>query len=437
MGGDLRVSCDRLPETFAQNLIKMVEGAMTDQVRKAWNKSVQILVVSAYYRPAYVYGGPVESIHKRTLAISGPNLEVRTYTTDANGTEDLNEPLEQPVLVDGIPVTYFPRWWFGRAQKPRNLFFSPAMGRQLRRLHPGDFDLILIHATFCDPGRMAAAAAKRTGTPYICYTHGTFEPWKLGYKKYKKKIYMALIEGKLLQNAAGIVVCNEAEKEFLREYGINAPIKRIPWGGKLINPDEMPQRHILDELFPELKGKRFLLFLSRLHLIKGLDLLIASFGDLAQIFTDWQLVIAGPDEGDYKSNLLELVKNYGISHRVIFTGMVTGLKKTALLSHADVYTLPSYSEGFSISVVEALSYGRPVVISNTCYVPEVSTGGAGLEVPPEKQSLTEALRVMMREDSLRQKCSQNAYELSRKYFTWDSVAHETLTFFHECLNRRV
>jgi glycosyltransferase involved in cell wall biosynthesis len=400
-------------------------------------KGLKILVISSYYHPAYAYGGPVESIHKRTLAISGRNLEVFTYTTNAKGAEDLDVPLGQTVLVDGLPVTYFPRWWFGRAQKPANLFFSPEMGRQLRRLQTGDFDLILTHAAFCDPGRMAAAAARRTGTPYIYYTHGAFEPWAFNHKYWKKRVYWELVEKGILSGAAGIVVCNEAETDLLRSLGVRTPIRRIPWGVDIPSAASSPVRARLAALFPALADRPFLLFLSRLHPKKGLDLLIPAFGALAQEFPDWLLVLAGPDEGGYRVQLERMVADRGLEQRILFTGMITGEAKAMLLAHADCFVLPSYSEGFPVVVAEALGYGRPIVITTSCYVPEVAEGEAGLVVSPEVGALAAALREMMRRDSaFRDKCSQKALEVAKRHFTWEAVAKQTLDFYREAINSR-
>jgi hypothetical protein len=139
----------------------------------------KILVVSSYYNPAIIYGGPAKSIHKRSLSLKKYVNDITTFTTDADGNGKLNIPLSQPVNMDGLPIYYFPRWWFGHKKKPFNIFFSPEMGRALQRIGPGDYELVLLHASFCDPARMVAVAARRTGTPYIYYTHGAFEPWAL------------------------------------------------------------------------------------------------------------------------------------------------------------------------------------------------------------------------------------------------------------------
>jgi glycosyltransferase involved in cell wall biosynthesis len=396
---------------------------------------LRLLIVSSYYHPATVFGGPVPAMASlnKTLGLSGHKVTV--FTTDANGTGDLNVPTGQPVAVDGLPVTYFPRWWFGRAKKPFSLFFSPELGRALRQIRPGDYDLFLIHSIFGEPGRLAANAARRTGTPYICYTHGTFEPWAIRHKYWKKRLYLALIEGRIFNGAAGMVVCNNAETEQLRRLGIKSQTRRIPWGVEIPGPEGLPSRSRLGEMWPPLAGRPFLLFLSRLHPKKGLDLLIPAFGALTEEFPDWLLVLAGPGEGGYRQTLEKMVRELHLDKRVIFTGLVTGEAKAALLAHADLFVLPSYSEGFPVVVSEALSYGRPVVITTTCYVPEVAEQGAGLVTPPEKTALTPALREMLRDEAGRRRCSAQALEVARKHFTWEAVARQSLAFYREAINR--
>lgn len=392
---------------------------------------MKFLAVSSYYHPAVVYGGPVSSVAQRNASLARLGHAVAVFTTNANGTEDLEVPLGRPVPVDGLPVTYYPRWWFGLKKKPANLFLSPALGRALRGLRPGDFDCCLLHSAWGEPGRLAAAAAQRTGTPYFCHTHGAFEPWALRHQQGKKRLYMALIEGRILKRAAGIVVCNQQEIEELRRLGITTPIKRLPWGAPVPRPEDLPPRSRLVKIFPGLAGRTFLLFLSRLHPKKGLDLLIPAFAALAGEFRDWLLVLAGPDERGYRRRLERLVMELGLSHRVLFTGLVTGEAKAALLAHADLFVLPSHSEGFPVVVAEALGTGRPLVLTTSCYVPEVAAAGAGLEVPPERRALIAALRRMLADDGLREACSRQARQLAAEKFTWEAVARESLAFFRE------
>ncbi len=191
---------------------------------------MKILVVSSYYQPAVVYGGPVQSIHRRNRELARLGHEIQVFTTAANGVRDFPKVNGQPVLVDGIPVTYFPRWWFGVDKKPPRSFFSLAMWRALRQLQAADFDLMSIHSNWEDPAWMAAGAARRTGTPYIYYTHGTFESWAINHKRWKKKLYFSAIKKRILQGAAGIIVCNHCELQELAAGGLKLPAAVSPGG---------------------------------------------------------------------------------------------------------------------------------------------------------------------------------------------------------------
>jgi glycosyltransferase involved in cell wall biosynthesis len=246
-------------------------------------------------------------------------------------------------------------------------------------------------------------------------------------------VYWEFVVKGVLSGASGVVVCNEAETDVLRGLGLPAPIREIPWGVDIPSAGSLPARERLTAWFPALVDRPFLLFLSRLHPKKGIDLLIPSFAALAQELPDWLLVLAGPDEGGYRAQLERMVADRGLEQRILFTGLVTGEAKATLLTHADCFVLPSYSEGFPVVVAEALGYGRPVVVTTSCHLPEVAEGEAGLVVLAEVGALATALREMMRDSAFRAKCSQNALEVTKRHFTWNAVAQQTLSFYREAI----
>ena len=127
--------------------------------------------------------------------------------------------------------------------------------------------------------------------------------------------------------------------------------------------------------FPELRGKKFLLFLGRLHVKKGIEELIQAFASVAAD----HLVIAGPSRDPaYLEKLHYLTSRAGIANRTIFTGMLTGLRKWGAFALADAFVLPSHQENFGIAIVEALACGRPVLISNQVNIwREIVEDGAG------------------------------------------------------------
>ncbi len=165
-------------------------------------------------------------------------------------------------------------------------------------------------------------------------------------------------------------------------------------------------------------------------------MLLPAFAAIKDEFPEWLLVLAGPDEGGYRQVLKKMVADLDIGGRVFFLGLVTGELKSALLANASLFVLPSYSEGFPVVVAEALGYGRPIILTTSCYVPEVAQGGAGLEIPPEKEALIAALRQMLGSEDFRRSCAQKSRVVAQRYFTWEAVAEQSLAFYQEVINSR-
>lgn len=155
----------------------------------------------------------------------------------------------------------------------------------------------------------------------------------------------------------------------------------IPFG--IYDPDEGvdPEGQIeaFTRRFPQLRKRRYLLFLGRIHEKKGCDLLVDAFAKCAAIAPDVDLVVAGPDQMGLQSELTGRAVECGIADRVHWTGMIHGDVKWGALRGCEAFVLPSHQENFGISVVEALAAGRPVLISNQVNIwPEVEARQVGL-----------------------------------------------------------
>ena len=177
-----------------------------------------------------------------------------------------------------------------------------------------------------------------------------------------------------------------------------------------------------------------MLFLGRLHPVKGLDLLIPAFAELARQFPAWMLVLAGPDERGYLATVKELIQSHRLADRVLLTGMVGGDLKEALLGQAEFLVLPSYSEALSMVAAEALGYGKPLVITDTCCRPEVAEEEVGLVVAPEREALTGALRQMLANDELRRTCAAKVPEMVRRHYSWETITRTSVDFFHQVID---
>ena len=256
------------------------------------------------------------------------------------------------------------------------------------------------------------------------------------YKGFKKKVYLSLIGKRLLDNAACMHAVAPAEIDGFRELGYEGKVFVVHNG---IVPEEftnLSEMNVAEERWPELRGRRVVLFLSRLSPEKGLDQLLPAWVDITSkaSYSDALLVLAGPDDRGYRAVLEQLIVDKGLGSHVLLTGMVNGREKLALMARADIYTLPSYSEGFSNSVLENMAAGTPVLITPGCNFPEVVSANAGLCVEPRKEDIAEALRELL-EMSGEQLCGMGARgrRLVLENFTWEIAARKLITVYDSIL----
>ena len=255
-----------------------------------------------------------------------------------------------------------------------------------------EFQGVHIHGLWEESTAIAAAAARNAGLPYVLSAHGMLEPWALASKRVKKLLYSALVERRNVAGAACLHALTQAEAEQYRAFGARCPIAIIP------NAVDLPgaaDASLFLQQFPALRGKRLVLFLGRLHVKKGLDLLLASWNFLASRFPEAHLVIAGPDADGSGARLRNFVETHNLQASVTFTDMLSGSMKWSALAAAEMFVLPSHSEGLSVSVLEAMALAKPVLVTRACNLPEIETCGAGWNIdatlPAVTASLTEAL----------------------------------------------
>ena len=255
------------------------------------------------------------------------------------------------------------------------------MTRQVSGLH--------IHGLWEQSTTIAARAGRHWQKPYIISAHGMLEPWALSNKRVKKRIYSALIERTNIEGSACLHALTQAEAEDFRRFGSQRPIAVIPNGVRV--PASASSGPFFEN-FPTLQGKRIVLFLGRIHYKKGLDLLCKAWGQIAERWPEAHLVLAGPDFEGTRASIEALVESLGIHRHVTFTGMLQGDLKWSALRAAQCFVLPSYSEGLSVSTLEALGMGLPVIVTEHCHLPEVQEQGCGWVIRADADQLASALK---------------------------------------------
>ena len=300
--------------------------------------------------------------------------------------------------------------------RPFRLLGAP--GTILREKMRG-FQIVHLHGLWEPQCSGAGRVARSLGIPYVVSAHGMLEHWAVRNKRLKKTIYSALAERPNLRGAACMRALTRAEVEDYRRYGLCGPVAIVPNG--VAAPPPVSDRLFLDR-FPQTDGRRIVLFLGRIHHKKGVHMLCRAWTRICRDFSDVHLVMAGPDFENTLAPLQTLVSELNLGSRITFTGMLGGELKWSALKAASLFVLPSFSEGFSVAILEALASGVPTIATFPCNFPELSEAGAGLVIEPEQQELERALMDLLALPSTElQNMGRKGAELAARRYSWDVI----------------
>ena len=357
------------------------------------------------------WGGPVAVVSQLIPALSAEGIHCEIATATGHRVGD------DPTAPQGVPTHIF------QADLPARIWtaYSKALTRFLDD-NITRFDLIHIHEIWHHPAYAAFRAARKNGVPYVLTPHGELGERHLRHKAWKKRIYMTAALDRILRNANALHAITPAERDRIARLGYQTPVTVAPNGIDPTQFDNLPNPSKFEDRFPALKDKRVILFLGRLNPTKGLDILARAFTAIARRFPDAALLVAGPDEEGGQRIMESILRSEGILDKTVFTGMLTGDDKLAALSRADLFILPSYSEGFSVAILEAMAARLPVVITKACNFPEVAEHGAGLVVEASDRPVADATATLLSDPDLRARMGERARKLVSKRYTWRASA---------------
>jgi glycosyltransferase involved in cell wall biosynthesis len=290
-------------------------------------------------------------------------------------------------------------------------------GRDVADVCLGDpADILHVHNIWTSTERSVVNLLRRGfHVPYIVSPRGALAPWAIAFKRWKKRLSWSVFEKTLFANAGCVHALNQEEAAAIRAAGIGAPICIIPNGVDL--PDRVDRTA---------KDRRRLLFLGRLHPKKGVPELITSWGRIApDLRADWQLVVAGWDDGGYETGYKKIAAEIAGDDSIVFPGPAFGDKKQQLFREADAFVLPSYGEGMPMAVLEAWSFGLPVLMTDGCNLPEGFRRGAAVRISHDAENLTAVLSSFLASsDDALTAIGQAGRRLVEESFTWKGVAAE-------------
>ena len=286
----------------------------------------------------------------------------------------------------------FPVHAFGSA---RRRWFRPRLITWLRE-NRHRFDRVIVHGLWEFSG-LAAMIAVSGRVPYVVFTHGALDPYfkrDSRVKRLKKWVYWLAAQYWVLRRADRVLFTTRAEEELAQRsfWPRRWRAAVVPLGSAPPPGDTPALVEAFERACPGVAGRRFLLFLGRIHQKKGCDLLVRAFAEHCSEHAELHLVMAGPDPVGWREPLQRVAAERGCEDRVHWPGMLSGAAKWGAFAACDAFILPSHQENFGIAVAEALASGRPVLLTHPVNIAEeLSADGCALVEPDTQEGVSRLL----------------------------------------------
>jgi len=305
---------------------------------------LNILHINASYKPAFIYGGPTMSVSMLCEQLARAGNTVSVFTTTANGENELTVTTGKPINVDGVNVTYFKR------VTKDHTHFSPSLLTKLWK-EAKNYDLVHIHAWWNLVSVLSTGIALARGVQVVVSARGTLSPYSFSNKNASIKSLIHRLFGKPFLKKCHLHVTSEREKHAILKLVQPKSISILP------NLVKLPAYTLSAEKEPEPLLK--LIFLSRIEEKKGLDILLNA---LLLVTVPYYLTIAGNGDEGYINYLKEIAADNHVTDKINWVAFHDENKFDLLHEH-DLFILPSHDENFGNVVIESLSVGTAVLIS--------------------------------------------------------------------------
>jgi glycosyltransferase involved in cell wall biosynthesis len=372
------------------------------------------------------YGGPSHAIVAMCRALMTRGVHVQIASTNAEPDGHIDVELESLTSFEGVPAIFFRKDW-SEAFK-----YSRTMANWLDR-NVADFDVAHIHGVFSHACLSAARACQRAGVPYLIRPLGNLDPWSLRQKPVRKELFLNLGGKRMLRGAAAVQYTSADEKKLSEgALNLNHGVV-IPLGVELDGNVEPASSN--GNAVSVARRRPYVLVLSRLQPTKGIDVLIDAFVSLLKddTFRHWQLVIAGDGPLQYVAALKRRIEASNASESVALVGWLNGEAKADALRRASLLGLPSYHENFGLCVVEAMSYGVPVLVSpHVNLAHEIEASGAGWISEVDAVALRNTMATALGDSDERRRRGEAGRKLARE-FDWHNVSDALVQLYESVI----
>ena len=390
-------------------------------------RTARVLHVIPYFRPAFGFGGPAFSSDIVTQALARKGYRVGVWTTDvANPTGDRLSTTSES--LNGVEVI---RYHYGSRAlyQVSNLLLSPGMILDAATVEAPPADLIHLHDFRSVQAVAAYLLSKHSHIPLLLQPHGTLA--RVGGKERLKTLYDLLLGSKLSRQATRVLALSSTEADDCKSLGIDeAKVVIIPNGVPIPTEQDIRQRGSFRAIHKIELDAFLVLYLGRIRKSKGVLTLMDAFEDVSKTHSKAVLVVCGADDGAERELRSRAARR---NLKVVFPGLVTGRQKAEVFVDSDVFCLPSSFETQSVALLEAASFGLPIVAGTHNVPAEFLREHGGLFGSVERASLQEAISYLAESETERREMGRRARITVGKYFRIDAVLDALDRLYQEVL----
>jgi glycosyltransferase involved in cell wall biosynthesis len=384
-------------------------------------------IVQFHTQMRFEEGGVVRAVFDLSSALAARGHDVRVLTSD----------------VADLPKS----WTSGEVGRPRAVELPPpariaerfdrsSLSIVQRQL--ADADMLHLHQTWAPRCLQLASLARRLKVPYVMSVHGVLDDWCMDQKRRKKRMFLWLAARRMLESAAAVHCTAQGELEQARKWFPRGRGVAIPLAVDLSIYRTLPGPAAARKRIEALRSSRpTLLFLSRVHYKKQIELLIQATDALKRAGRNCLAIIAGSGDADYVARLRRLVSERGLDDDVIFPGFLDGRDKVSLYEAADVFVLPTSQENFGFVLFEALAAGTPVITTRGADTwPELERSGGALIVPAETNAIASAVRELLDDPERRVAMGQRGRQWVFDNLDGDRIIESFERLYTDVVSRR-
>ncbi|GAB5497572.1 MAG: glycosyltransferase [Phycisphaerales bacterium] len=329
-------------------------------------------------------GGVVRAVLDMALALAQAGHDVVIITWDKTDVPD-----DWRNGNPGVPRVV-------EIERPGRLGKLSKRSEDLVKRVVGASDMVHMHTPWETANAAVAKLCNTLGVPYVVSIHGMLDDWSMAQRTLKKRVYLALSARKLLEGAYAVHCTAQAELDQSRKWYPKGNGVVIPLLFDLEPYKQLPGPEIAREKFNIDPDKPTVLFLSRIHVKKGVHILIDAANTIRERGTDAQFLIAGTGDSEYEQSLRVQIDKLGLGDSVRLLGMVKGTEKVSLFQAADIFALPTSQENFGFVLVEALASGTPAITTKHVDIwPELESSGSSLIVEQTSEAFDQAITKLL------------------------------------------